>query len=296
MYPRPRREHRRRKDLVALRLLLRRVGQHDAADGGLLLVEDLHDQAVTQRLQIHSLNLPVNPKFVTRSGTRRTRGQVHHSIRAVPRQARLSSTRLRSRVHPVRGCYKVVTRTRVLRRPSVRRMRGAALAAARPRGKPDGDVDAAEGHRRRGRGSGPDRAAGGLRGDGLVRPARTEAQDVRYVYTWQGERVFKVVSFFLAHARAGRIGEALPGWRSRWPGRGGCGSTMRPVCSRIAGSATWPSARAGHSRATSIVARPPCPLLRTQLLQPRCQGPAARSGRKTATIRSGTSLRSTRRG
>ena len=35
--------------------------------------------------------------------------------------------------------------------------------------------------------------------------------DVRYVYTWQGERVFKVVSFFLAHARAGRIGELPAG-------------------------------------------------------------------------------------
>jgi 8-oxo-dGTP pyrophosphatase MutT (NUDIX family) len=30
--------------------------------------------------------------------------------------------------------------------------------------------------------------------------------DVRYVYTWEGERVFKVVSFFLTHAVSGRIG------------------------------------------------------------------------------------------
>jgi 8-oxo-dGTP pyrophosphatase MutT (NUDIX family) len=35
--------------------------------------------------------------------------------------------------------------------------------------------------------------------------------DVRYVYTWDGERVFKIVSFFLAHARAGRIGALPPG-------------------------------------------------------------------------------------
>src|SRR3954466_8596990 len=34
------------KDLAALRLLLRRVGQHDAAHRGLLLIEDLDDQAV----------------------------------------------------------------------------------------------------------------------------------------------------------------------------------------------------------------------------------------------------------
>jgi 8-oxo-dGTP pyrophosphatase MutT (NUDIX family) len=30
--------------------------------------------------------------------------------------------------------------------------------------------------------------------------------DVRYVYTWAGERVFKVVSFFLLRASRGRIG------------------------------------------------------------------------------------------
>jgi 8-oxo-dGTP pyrophosphatase MutT (NUDIX family) len=35
--------------------------------------------------------------------------------------------------------------------------------------------------------------------------------DVRYVYTWEGERVFKVVSFFLLHATAGRIGELPAG-------------------------------------------------------------------------------------
>jgi 8-oxo-dGTP pyrophosphatase MutT (NUDIX family) len=63
---------------------------------------------------------------------------------------------------------------------------------------------------------------------GLVDPAETTAEtalregfeetgvtgelvsrlgDVRYVYTWDGERVFKVVSFFLARAHGGRIGE-----------------------------------------------------------------------------------------
>jgi 8-oxo-dGTP pyrophosphatase MutT (NUDIX family) len=30
--------------------------------------------------------------------------------------------------------------------------------------------------------------------------------DVRYVYTWEGERIFKIVSFYLAHATGGRIG------------------------------------------------------------------------------------------
>lgn len=31
--------------------------------------------------------------------------------------------------------------------------------------------------------------------------------DVRYVYTWGGERVFKVVSFFLFRYRSGRLGD-----------------------------------------------------------------------------------------
>jgi len=30
--------------------------------------------------------------------------------------------------------------------------------------------------------------------------------DVKYVYTWDGERIFKVVSFFLLRAGRGRIG------------------------------------------------------------------------------------------
>ncbi len=35
--------------------------------------------------------------------------------------------------------------------------------------------------------------------------------DVRYVYTWDGERIFKIVSFYLALAAGGRIGEIPPG-------------------------------------------------------------------------------------
>ena len=33
--------------------------------------------------------------------------------------------------------------------------------------------------------------------------------DVRYIYTWAGERIFKVVSFFLFRYRGGRLG-AIP--------------------------------------------------------------------------------------
>jgi 8-oxo-dGTP pyrophosphatase MutT (NUDIX family) len=34
--------------------------------------------------------------------------------------------------------------------------------------------------------------------------------DIRYVYTWQGERVFKVVSFYLVRYSGGRLGAVPP--------------------------------------------------------------------------------------
>ena len=46
---------------------------------------------------------------------------------------------------------------------------------------------------------------------GLRTVADGKLGDVRYVYTWAGERVFKVVSFFLLRASGGRIGDLPPG-------------------------------------------------------------------------------------
>jgi 8-oxo-dGTP pyrophosphatase MutT (NUDIX family) len=45
--------------------------------------------------------------------------------------------------------------------------------------------------------------------------------DVRYVYSWKGERVFKVVSFFLFRSSRGRLGDLPPAHRhevaeTRW--------------------------------------------------------------------------------
>jgi 8-oxo-dGTP diphosphatase len=41
---------------------------------------------------------------------------------------------------------------------------------------------------------------------------RLEAKlgDVRYVFTWEGERVFKVVSFYLLRYEGGRLGDVPP--------------------------------------------------------------------------------------
>ena len=45
--------------------------------------------------------------------------------------------------------------------------------------------------------------------------------DIRYVYTWNGERVFKVVSFFLVRYSSGRLGDITDEFRhevaeTRW--------------------------------------------------------------------------------
>jgi 8-oxo-dGTP pyrophosphatase MutT (NUDIX family) len=45
--------------------------------------------------------------------------------------------------------------------------------------------------------------------------------DVRYVYTWHGERVFKIVTFFLFRYSGGRLGDIAPEHRhevakARW--------------------------------------------------------------------------------
>jgi 8-oxo-dGTP pyrophosphatase MutT (NUDIX family) len=88
----------------------------------------------------------------------------------------------------------------------VRRLRGGwHLAAIRPGGKdvwalPKGLIDAGE-----------PAAATAVREveeeTGVEARLVEKLGDVRYVYTWQGERVFKVVSFFLLRYRSGRLGD-----------------------------------------------------------------------------------------
>jgi 8-oxo-dGTP pyrophosphatase MutT (NUDIX family) len=94
----------------------------------------------------------------------------------------------------------------------VRRMRGRWwFAATLPRGRragtwalPKGLLDEAEK---------PVEAAlrEGYEETGVRGEVVTKLGDVRYVYTWEGERVFKIVSFYLALARGGRIGDLPPG-------------------------------------------------------------------------------------
>lgn len=94
----------------------------------------------------------------------------------------------------------------------VRRLRGRPwLAVVRPRGKPAGTWALPKGL------VGPGEAAAeaalreGFEETGVRARLGPKLGDVRYVYTWHGERVFKVVSFYLAYATGGRIGALPPG-------------------------------------------------------------------------------------
>jgi 8-oxo-dGTP pyrophosphatase MutT (NUDIX family) len=88
----------------------------------------------------------------------------------------------------------------------VRRMRGRWwFAAVRPRGKPGGTWVLPKGLIDPGETAVETALREGYEETGIRSELDSKLGDVRYVYTWEGERVFKVVSFFLARARRGRI-------------------------------------------------------------------------------------------
>jgi 8-oxo-dGTP pyrophosphatase MutT (NUDIX family) len=93
----------------------------------------------------------------------------------------------------------------------VRRLRGRwMMAAIRPGGKPAGVWALPKGLI--GPGEGPATTALREVEEETGAHGRLERKlgDVRYVYTWAGERVFKVVSFYLVRYSSGRLGELAP--------------------------------------------------------------------------------------
>src|SRR5438093_13692700 len=93
----------------------------------------------------------------------------------------------------------------------VRRLKGRwMLAAIRPAGKEPGVWALPKGII--GRGEKPDATA--LREvaeeTGVEGKLVEKLGDIRYVYTWAGERVFKVVSFYLLRYSRGRLGDLPP--------------------------------------------------------------------------------------
>jgi len=90
----------------------------------------------------------------------------------------------------------------------VRRLRGRwVFAAIRPTGKQSGVWALPKGLI--GSGEKPEEAAAREVAEETGAQGRLVAKlgDVRYVYTWGGERIFKVVSFYLLRYSSGRLGE-----------------------------------------------------------------------------------------
>ncbi len=81
------------------------------------------------------------------------------------------------------------------------------LAAIRPAGKPEGTWALPKGLIDDGENAATTAAREVAEETGVEGRVVEKLGDVKYVYTWAGERVFKVVSFFLLRAGRGRIGD-----------------------------------------------------------------------------------------
>jgi len=103
-----------------------------------------------------------------------------------------------------------------------RRMAGRYwLAAIRPGGKPEGTWALPKGQIAAGDGAAATAVREIAEETGLEGELVGKLGDVRYVYTLRGERIFKVVSFFLVRHRRGRIDDVPAAFRhevaeARW--------------------------------------------------------------------------------
>jgi 8-oxo-dGTP pyrophosphatase MutT (NUDIX family) len=104
----------------------------------------------------------------------------------------------------------------------VRRMAGRLwVAAIRPGGRPEGVWALPKGLISPGENPEATAVREVFEETGCEGVSEGKLGDVRYVYTWQGERIFKVVSFYLLRYRRGRLGDIPPEFRhevaeARW--------------------------------------------------------------------------------
>ena len=90
----------------------------------------------------------------------------------------------------------------------VRRLKGRWwLAAIRPGGKPEGVWALPKGQIAPGDSAAETALREVAEETGVEGSLVGKLGDIRYVYTWKGERIFKVVSFFLVRYRRGRLGD-----------------------------------------------------------------------------------------
>jgi 8-oxo-dGTP pyrophosphatase MutT (NUDIX family) len=93
----------------------------------------------------------------------------------------------------------------------VRRLKGRwVVAAIRPGGKPEGTWALPKGLIAPGEKADATALREVTEETGVQASLVRKLGDIRYVYTWAGERVFKVVSFFLLRYRGGRLGDIPP--------------------------------------------------------------------------------------
>ena len=95
------------------------------------------------------------------------------------------------------------------------------VAAVRPQGKPEGTWALPKGLVDSGEKPEETALREGFEETGIRGRLDSKLGDVRYVYTWRGERVFKVVSFFLVRYVRGRLGDVPEAFRhevaeARW--------------------------------------------------------------------------------